>query len=471
MGRGAAAAGWADFARRLAAAGGSPGFAPGTTAGSTGSSAFGRAVADDAAPGDWGEELELASWAARIRISRPNGRSARGPDWWRRAEVAPGGRPALLALAGWPDSWKRHPPGDWGEVAARWFAVPVDAATARTRPSLSPEGRAVGIGAVRVRAGAPAPPARGGLGRRPPASRSSRSPTTRGPSRSGPSPRPSPRPTPAIRRRSATSPESSPGWASPRRSSWRRARVEAEGARSASGSLAEALAERFDRPEALRWALRQGDHAVAWLRPWLRRRLALPDDREGRRAMLDATPAELRPSLARAVLDVASDPGLPDDAFVWGVEEVLLPIPEADRPGRARVAGTVHRTSVVRPGADRADLTIGTRALPPSAPGSTRRGRGANWAPVRSRGSPTSAAWRRPWTPAIPPRSKASTWPASPAVDRGQVLARLLKSRRGRIGRLGPDPRTLRRRVDGEPSAGCAGARSDCARPSPIRTC
>src|SRR5690606_31856425 len=44
------------------------------------------------------------------------------------------------------------------------------------------------------------------------------------------------------------------------------------------------------------------------------------------------TPAPLRPSLARTVLEVTSAPSLPDETFRWALETLLLPLSDADRP-------------------------------------------------------------------------------------------------------------------------------------------
>ncbi len=116
---------WLDFARRIAAAHGSPGFAPWDDGWLDRLVSFGRAVADDAAPRDWAEEVELAAWSASSNLSSEWAKAAKARlVGWPRGGAQ--GRPALLALAGWPESWKPYPPGDWGEVIARWFA---DAAT------------------------------------------------------------------------------------------------------------------------------------------------------------------------------------------------------------------------------------------------------------------------------------------------------------------------------------------------------
>ncbi|HEY2154011.1 MAG TPA: hypothetical protein VGH33_00175, partial [Isosphaeraceae bacterium] len=384
---------------------------------------FGRAVADDDAPGNWGEQIDLASWAARSNLSS-EWASARGPDWWRRAEVDNGGRPALLALAGLPDSWKLHPPEDWGEVLARWFA---DAATPDREGAAVAFARGAPSGSARfafVQALRRGLPEEAWAGVRQ-----------------------------CLEIAFADDSRTVTLWAVPEAVAaagaghaeairdvaeqfarlgesaeivLEAARVETEGVSERVDLLAEALADRFDSPEALRWALRQGNGAVAWLGPWLRRRLALPDDSEARRAMLDATPADLRPSLARAVLEVAADPGLADDAFVWGVDEVLLPIPDVERPAAPEWPGRY----IERAASDMALIARifdrNTRSQPLRSWLDAARSRGE-----LSPGPLARLAHIRALAKALDARDPAPLGGVDlarvSAVDRGQVLARLLK--------------------------------------------
>ncbi len=419
----ASASAWVDFAQRLAAAGGSPDFAPWDDVWLDRLAAFGRAVARDSAPEDWAEEAELAAWASRSHLSS-EWAAARGPEWWRRGEVAAAGRPALLALAGWPEAWKLHQSADWGEAVARWFA---DAEKAEREEA-----------AVAFARGAPSGSARFALVQ-------------------------------ALRRHL---PEAS--WAGVRQrlevafaddsrtvTLWavpeavaavdaghsdairevaeqfarlgesaeillEASRLEAEGTPGRVPLLAEALADRFDQPVALRWALRQGDAAVAWLGPWLRHRLALPDDHESRREWLDATPAELRPPLARAVLDVASDPGLPDDAFAWGVDEVLLPIPDVDRPADSGWPGRYIERSPSDMGLIERIYARATRSPALRAWLDAARSRGE-----LGPGPLARLAHVRALAKALDARDPAPLENVDlarvPAVDRGEVLARLLR--------------------------------------------
>ena len=93
--------------------------------------------------------------------------------------------------------------------------------------------------------------------------------------------------------------------------------------------------------EGLSWALRRGKGASAWLGPALRPLLANLDQKASWAGLRDRTPEALRPALARSFLDVAGDPGLPDEPFRWGVEALLMPL--APRPHDPAWAGTYLR--------------------------------------------------------------------------------------------------------------------------------
>jgi hypothetical protein len=82
--------------------------------------------------------------------------------------------------------------------------------------------------------------------------------------------------------------------------------------------------------EGIAWALRRGRLAPSWLEPALRPVLAEPGRQGTWLALRDRTPEDLRAALARTVLAIAADNGLPDEAFRWGVEGLLLPL--APRP-------------------------------------------------------------------------------------------------------------------------------------------
>ncbi len=81
-----------------------------------------------------------------------------------------------------------------------------------------------------------------------------------------------------------------------------------------------------------RWALRRDDAAEVWPGRPLRRAFANPLNLDVWREILARTPPELRPALTRVVLRVAEDRTLPDEPFRWGVEEILLPTAETERP-------------------------------------------------------------------------------------------------------------------------------------------
>ncbi len=86
--------------------------------------------------------------------------------------------------------------------------------------------------------------------------------------------------------------------------------------------VAQAVAGAFDLEaagsgarEALAWALHQEGDAPTWLAPALRPRLADLDRGAVFDLLRDQVEPDQWPRLARAVLAVADDPGLPDDAF------------------------------------------------------------------------------------------------------------------------------------------------------------
>ena len=111
--------------------------------------------------------------------------------------------------------------------------------------------------------------------------------------------------------------------------------------------LANAVAGAFDLKaadagrEAIGWALRQDSSAVDWLAPALRPRLADLGRGDLFALLLDQTPRDLSPRLARAVVTVADDPGLPDDAFRLAIERLILPL--APRPHDPTWADTYLR--------------------------------------------------------------------------------------------------------------------------------
>lgn len=104
----------------------------------------------------------------------------------------------------------------------------------------------------------------------------------------------------------------------------------------------DALASRLVRPlesaarktvaEFLRWAFRQDDDAVRWLGKYLRGVFADPSDVAPWRSLDALVPSVRKPALVRVLLTVTADSTVPDEAFRWAVEDVLLAIAETDRP-------------------------------------------------------------------------------------------------------------------------------------------
>jgi len=82
----------------------------------------------------------------------------------------------------------------------------------------------------------------------------------------------------------------------------------------------------------IRWSVGRGDGAVEWLTPYLRALAAAPDAVERWDAVRARTDPAGLAALARAALAAALGRGVPDGLFRWGVEALLLPLAEADRP-------------------------------------------------------------------------------------------------------------------------------------------
>lgn len=120
------------------------------------------------------------------------------------------------------------------------------------------------------------------------------------------------------------------------------ARAEPSALDSMATWLAGALESAEPRPLAvvLRWALRQGDAATDWLKPYLRRAFADPTNQTSWLALQKLIPQALQGAFVTVVLEVARDPSLPDEVFRWGVEQVLLALPESTRPRASGWVGT-----------------------------------------------------------------------------------------------------------------------------------
>jgi hypothetical protein len=99
----------------------------------------------------------------------------------------------------------------------------------------------------------------------------------------------------------------------------------------AARALSELLATADDRTARLvvRWALGRGDQGGAWLGPYLR---AISAALDRWRAFVDRAGRALRVATARVGLGVAMEAGVPDEVFRWGVEMLLLSLPESEQP-------------------------------------------------------------------------------------------------------------------------------------------
>jgi hypothetical protein len=286
---------------------------------------------------EWDELSATIRWAAQTGLAEDWVR-ARGPDWWHAAAtVAAEGQSALLAHLGLGESWS----GDgrasaWGEVVARWVQA-VDAAdrTAVVAAALPAAPVAARPGFVRslVRS-LPEAAAQDVLRRLGSQSLCDRSVLL------------------PLEARGTVASALDHG----DRGALDGLLLEAKDLPGVLVALLDALAaEARQRPGAIDalvglltqnletagrswvaelvcWALAQGYDAVRWLGPLWRGVFSDPKGRAAWRDILRLTPDGLRPALARVVLTVARDPALGDEPFRWGVEDVLLTLPAAERP-------------------------------------------------------------------------------------------------------------------------------------------
>ncbi|MBX6315349.1 MAG: hypothetical protein IRY99_20915, partial [Isosphaeraceae bacterium] len=290
-------------------------------------------------PAAWADLAEATEWAGRAGLA--DEWLIRGSSWWREAIAAatiPEARSALVAHAARREAWPGAPASAaaWGEVAAAWFAAaePAErfqAAVALLRAAPAPL-RMPFLAALlkalptetaddllaRLRASAAFDPAvllplevRGAVGAA--LGLGEKGPLVDVLTRALQTPSALKAVLDALADEGGASPEVIP-------------------------SLASGLADALDatagagRAETLAWALRRGDDAEDWLGPYFRRLFADPTAVEAWRNLRDETDDELRPMLACTVLAITQDPTLPDAAFRWGVEELLLGLEPSRRP-------------------------------------------------------------------------------------------------------------------------------------------
>jgi hypothetical protein len=82
----------------------------------------------------------------------------------------------------------------------------------------------------------------------------------------------------------------------------------------------------------LAWALAREDEAEGWLGPYLCSLSASPEPLEQWSLVSRRIAPGQATAFTRVALEVARDPGVPDEVFRWGIEMLLLPLPESDRP-------------------------------------------------------------------------------------------------------------------------------------------
>ena len=295
-------------------------------------------------PDGWERLAALATWSGRAGVAADWAR-ARGPSWWAMAaRSAPdaGAREALrgafVAHARLAEAWDGGMGAAWGEAVAAAFGSAGDTERASAVVGALAVGPALG-------SGPPSWPPPSGACRPSSAPRPSRDlkaggkidaamlDPPGGPRRRRRRPRfGRPGPLRDALRRALGRPEVVAADARRRR---RRGPPVARGPRGSSPppwpmrSTPPRPSTATSRPPG---PCGRAD-AEAWLGPHLRRLDgALPRARRLANGCEAAPPSPCGPPLARAFLVVAADPSLADEPFRWGVEMLLLAIPEADRP-------------------------------------------------------------------------------------------------------------------------------------------
>ncbi len=291
-------------------------------------------------PGDaagWIELAEMAAWAGRAGLADEWADARLAPWWATAADDRPEALKALLAHLGLGEAWRGEgDPAAWGEVVARRVAGlgaegrrRVLGRALRASPSASRPGFVRALVAA-----LPADVAKdtvAWLEGQPDCDRALMLPLkVRGAVADALDAR-DPRPLREVLAESFSLP-AVPAEVLDALDAEADGRPESREALSAvlAGSLASAGPRAVADVRA--WALRRADAGQVWLGRYLRRLFADPLNADAWREMLQGTPPDLRPALARVVLAVAPDPTLPDEPFRWGVEEALLPLPEVDRP-------------------------------------------------------------------------------------------------------------------------------------------
>ena len=299
------------------------------------------AATPPAVVGDWDLLAEMASWSGRAGLAAEWVR-ARGPSWWSPAiaaaldaEARRSARGALVAHARLPEAWATSLGAAWGEAVARAFAPAEEGERASAVAVLLKAAPAAERPAFLASAIRGLPPAQGA--------------STLARLKAGA--RIDPAMLLPLEARAAAVEARESGELAPLRDALHRAlevptvlpatldavAAEVAGRPGALACLAPALADAFDaaesldRAEPLAWALARPD-AEGWLGPHLLRLFGPSRGPDAWRRLRDRTPSTLRPALARVVLGVAADPSLADEPFRWGIEELLLEIPESSRP-------------------------------------------------------------------------------------------------------------------------------------------
>jgi hypothetical protein len=298
-------------------------------------------------PRGWADLASWTAWAGRARLG-PEWAGARPPAWWLEAvrdagAIGSESRAALLEHLRLSSAWGSAESAAWGEVVAHWVASADEAARGEATAAAlaaAPRHLQPALAGRLIRS---LPPETAEATARWLAGQSSWSPEIQ------------------LRLRAhsalASAIESADGAALQELLRESLAlpgaaagvldalETEARDRPETRGLLAEQLAlalgmatGREELPRVLRvhrWALGLGDAsaAAAWLAPYWERQFADRLNIDHWRVLFEKLPPELARSATTVVLQIAAGSRAVDEAFRWGIEELVLPREESERPG------------------------------------------------------------------------------------------------------------------------------------------
>ncbi len=299
----------------------------------------------DLADAGWDEARALAEWAAEVGLSA-SVMSARGPAWWsRNVSGEEAGRAAFLEHLKAAESWtESESPTGWARAFARWMEA---APEGRQRALLGaafaavPEGHRPTFVEVLVRSAGPE------LARRVMEWLKTRKGVD-------------PRVLFRLEARGVVQRMVAGAKATELSELFRRGLtaqisleevcgvIDAEGREQPSAirrAISRAVGQTVARADEktgrayVRWTCSRGEAFATWLEPFLRALGAEVDPMHRWHSAYSWIDAGARGEFARVALNLAREPSFPQALFTWGVESVLLRLPEAERPDIAEWAG------------------------------------------------------------------------------------------------------------------------------------